>query len=602
MIRRTRSEIQTYYAEDLKKQGLSFPKLGAPQQILYAFDNETDEAFTETIKAIKEFTYSRYKALIYLKDPGKYASLVIGAQNMGGFMKGILVKRLESSFYAFKKTLDRFVESYEKFIEMYNSGEVWISKKVDVYDLIDSGNTAKLLQLEEDEDAMHFKSKEFQTRFIKDLQTDLATLKYLQSLWATVTSDPKLEQFKYELANNPKMVGEKKIIFTESKETADYLRRELRAVYGDRVISYSGSSKRGLKETIEDSFNPKYKDKSNNKYDILITTDVLAEGINLHRANVLINYDLPWNPTRIMQRVGRVNRVGTEYDEIFVFNFFPTAQSSAHLSLETRVMEKLQAFHDTLGEDYKYLSDSEDVSPQGLFDSLNKSLDSDDEGVNPELAYLTAIREIRDNDPDLFERIKGIPRKSKAGRHSDKVKGAQTLTFFRKGAYKAFYLYAVPEPIEMSFLEAIKYIECDKDELKVPARKDYYAQAKQNAAAFDKDQALQELGIEEKPVIKGNEAFILKTLKWLKTVKTFTDDQEVMIKRLISAYENGNISKSYSSSIVKGLKQISDPHEAYYIITNNIPEKLLLPKKELAMKHPGTTEIILSDYLVSGDK
>ena len=94
----------------------------------------------------------------------------------------------------------------------------------------------------------------------------------------------------------------------------------------------------------------------------MITTDVLAEGINLHRANVLINYDLPWNPTRIMQRVGRINRVGTEFDRIYVFNFFPTSQANAQLPLKDRILEKLQAFHDILGEDFKYLSEDEQVS------------------------------------------------------------------------------------------------------------------------------------------------------------------------------------------------------------------------------------------------
>ena len=82
---------------------------------------------------------------------------------------------------------------------------------------------------------------------------------------------------------------------------------------------------------------------------------MLAEGINLHRSNALINYDLPWNPTRIMQRVGRINRVGTEHQQIYVFNFFPTAQSDKHMPLKDRILEKLQSFHDTLGEDYKYL-------------------------------------------------------------------------------------------------------------------------------------------------------------------------------------------------------------------------------------------------------
>ena len=136
-------------------------------------------------------------------------------------------------------------------------------------------------------------------------------------------------------------------------------------------MAFSGESSQNLKAAIEDSFNPKNEPKNNDRYDILITTDILAEGINLHRSNALINYDLPWNPTRIMQRVGRINRVGTQHKQIYVFNFFPTAQSSKQLSLKERIMEKLQAFHDTLGEDYKYLSDEEIVSPQKLFKRFN---------------------------------------------------------------------------------------------------------------------------------------------------------------------------------------------------------------------------------------
>ena len=103
------------------------------QTILYAFDEQTDEAFTETIEDIKGFKYSRYTPLLYLKDKKKYASLLAGQHNMGGFMKGVLVKRLESSFYAFRKTLGRFIESYEKFISMYNkTGEEYLLKLGDI--------------------------------------------------------------------------------------------------------------------------------------------------------------------------------------------------------------------------------------------------------------------------------------------------------------------------------------------------------------------------------------------------------------------------------------------------------------------------------------
>lgn len=317
MIRRTRGEIMEYYKDDLEKQGLSFPKLGSPIPIAYEFDDDTNIVFNETVDVIKNFKYSRYKPLTYLKDTKKYATLLAAQHNMGGFMKSILVKRLESSFFAFKNTLARFQQSYEKFLEMYDAGEVYISKKVDVYDLLDSGDDDKLMKLVEEETVMHFKSTDFTEQFIKDLKWDLAKLKYLTDMWTNISFDPKLEQFKKELNENKKLVGNKKIIFTESKETAEYLERELRQIFGDRVISYTGSSTMILKAAIEDSFNPKQKDRDNDQFDVLVTTDVLAEGINLHRANALINYDLPWNPTRIMQRVGRINRVGTEYTEIF---------------------------------------------------------------------------------------------------------------------------------------------------------------------------------------------------------------------------------------------------------------------------------------------
>lgn len=322
MIRRTRGEIQKYYEDDLNKQGLIFPKVGTPEKIIYTFDDETDDAFTQTINIIKDFKYSRYTPLLYLKDKKKYAQMLVSQKNMGGFMKGILVKRLESSFYAFRMTLERFITSYTQFIEMAKNGKVYISKKVNVYDLLDDGDTQKLMYLIEQQDIMEFETKEFSSQFFRDLESDLAQLKSMQFIWSLISNDPKLDEFRNNLTTNIIMKGKKVIVFTESKETAEYLCSNLQDIYGERVIYFSGQSSARLKIKIEESFNPKFKDKNNDMYDLLITTDVLAEGINLHRANVVINYDLPWNPTRIMQRVGRINRVGTEFDRIYVFNFF----------------------------------------------------------------------------------------------------------------------------------------------------------------------------------------------------------------------------------------------------------------------------------------
>lgn len=601
MIRRTRKEVQEYYADDLKTQGLHFPSAGSPEKIIYEFDDKTDEAFRETISTIKNFKYSRYTPLLYLKDQVKYAKQLTAQRNMGGFMKGILIKRLESSFYAFSKTLGRFIASYEKFIDMVKSGKVYISKKVNVYDLLDDGNINKLLYYIEQEDVMAFETSDFHPKLLKDLESDLAELKYLHDLWDMIKVDPKLAVFKNELHNNKHMYGHKIIVFTESTETAEYLYDNLKDIYGKRVVCFSGQSSNALKVEIEDSFNPKNKSKENDKYDLLITTDVLAEGINLHRANVLVNYDLPWNPTRIMQRVGRINRVGTEFDRIYVFNFFPTAQSAKHMPLEDRILEKLQAFHDTLGEDIKYLSDDEEVSPQKLFSDLNKDIDcEDEESTNPELAYLALIRKIRDNDAKLFSQIKRLPQKAKSAKSDKTNEDDSTVTFIRKGSLKSFFKTDNNETEQMTFMDAIKLIESEPDTPKVSVGGKYYDHLKANSLAFDNMLTEDEEITIEKPMVAGNDAKVIKILKAIIATDQLTDDQDKMLKILIRRWENGEIPAKVSKDVVKAAKLASDILALYYDIVRIVPEAYLEETKEKKSIVEGKKEIILSCYLKGG--
>ena len=601
MIRRTRGEVQQYYKDDLEKQGLRFPTAGSPEKIIYEFDVNTDEAFTETIAAIKDFGYARYKPLLYLKDKKKFAKQMAAQHNMGGFMKGILIKRLESSFYAFAMTLGRFIESYEKFIEMVESGKVYISKKVNVYDLLDDGDTKRLMYFIEQEDVMAFDTSDFEPKLLKDLRRDLAELKYLQGLWGMIKVDPKLEKFRYELQHNKYIKGNKVIVFTESTETAEYLYEKLRDIYGKRIVCFSGKSTQALKVEIEDSFNPKNKAKENDKYDLLITTDVLAEGINLHRANVLVNYDLPWNPTRIMQRVGRINRVGTEFDRIYVFNFFPTAQSAQHMPLEDRILDKLQAFHDTLGEDFKYLSDDEQVSPQKLFSDLTKDIDGDsEESTNPELAYLAIIRKIRDTDPKLFAQIKRLPQKAKSGKADPVNAGDSTVTFIRKGALKSFFRTDSTKTSQLTFMEAIKLIEATPDTKKVGVGSMYYDHLKDNSEAFD-NMLIEDEEIDiEKPMVAGNDAKVIKTLKAIIASDQLTDDQEEVLNILIRRWENGEIPAKVSKDVVKATGLATDIVALYYDIVRIVPDTYLQETREKKSIIDGKKEIILSCYLRGG--
>lgn len=594
MIRRTRSEIQEYYAEDLEKQKLTFPKVGSPEKIIYSFNREVDKIFSQTINIIKNFKYARYTPLLYLKDKKKYATMLSAQKNMGGFMKSILVKRLESSFYAFRKTLERFIISYEKFIEMSEKGKIYISKKVNVYDLLDDGNTQKLMKLIENQDIMEFQSKEFSSQFFYDLRADLEQLKYMQDIWLTINEDPKLNEFKRTLTTNTLIKNKKVIIFTESMETAQYLYKELKNIYNERVIYFSGQSSVSLKVDIEDSFNPKFKNKNNDKYDVLITTDVLAEGINLHRANILVNYDLPWNPTRIMQRVGRINRVGTEFTRIYVFNFFPTAQSEKQMPLEERILEKLQAFHDTLGEDFKYLSDDEKVSSKKLFSNLTSDLDNDEKSTNPELAYLAVIRQVRDNDPKMFSMIKYLPKKAKTGKLSKKVLKDSTVTFIRQGALKTFFISSEDETKQLSFMQAIDLIKSNQDDKKESISSKFYEHFDSNSNAFDEMLIADDIVSTEKVKVTGNEAKIIRLLKAIRTEPRLTDDQEEIIDKLILLWENGEIPSKISKDIMKKSKTIRDILEFYYEILKLVPKTYFEERKKKKMQFNGKKQIVLS--------
>lgn len=382
MVRRTRMDIIKNFSKDMTNQGLFFPELEEPQKIIYKFDNQLDDIFNKTMTYIKKFSYSRYTSLLYLKKQA--TSFEIQSQkNIGGFMKVILLKMLESSFHAFRKTLSRFIDSYENFILMYNSGVIYISKKINVYDFLDRDDEAELAQLVDHKKVQKLLSTDFRNDYINDLQKDLQLLKKIRDLWEQVSDDPKLAQFINEINSNEILKGRKLIIFTESKETGEYLYENIYAIYQGRVLFYS--SEGGIhnnnhinsieaRQIINQSFDPKADEKKDD-IQILITTDVLSEGVNLQRSNIVVNYDLPWNPTKVMQRVGRINRIGTQHKNIYIFNLFPTNQSNSELGLETNIKSKLQVFHDTLGEDSKYLTDEEEVSTYQLFgDSLYNSL------------------------------------------------------------------------------------------------------------------------------------------------------------------------------------------------------------------------------------
>jgi superfamily II DNA or RNA helicase/HKD family nuclease len=611
MVRRTRSEIKNYFSEDLIQQGLSFPELAAPQRIIYEFDEGTGQVFNDTIDMLKSFKYARYAPLLFLKQDVN--QLIAQSQkNVRGFMKGVLVKRLESSFYAFKRTVRRFIESYEKFLEMFKAGTVYISNQLDIYDLLGREDD-ELLYLIAEGKVQAYDAAAFEDNFDNSLYQDLIILQQIEKLWQRVSRDPKLEQFTKDLGTHPLLQNKKMVIFSESKETGGYLQESLERVFPEQTLFYSsggGTYKNTMhsvpmaRDLIKTNFDPNSRtQKDDIRY--LITTDVLAEGVNLHRANIVVNYDLPWNPTRVLQRVGRVNRVGTKHAQVYVFNFFPTSRSDEHLGLEANIKAKLQAFHDTLGEDGKYLSDDEEVTTHGLFgDRLYSKLSSNEslEQVDlerSELAYLKLLREVRDKNPDLFEKIKRLPKKSRSSRAYGKQDSL--VTFFRRGRLKKFYLSEGLSQ-ELDFFAAVDRLECQPETPRqnIPPR--YYELLAQNDRAFR--ETLEEDAPDAAPRKGGasheNKLITVLKSKELRNFKGFSDDEEDFVKAVRVALEAGSIAKATIRNIISDLSQESyEPLKVLLALRRRVTAAMLQTdgqKQEVVPR-----EVILSAYLV-GEK
>jgi len=607
MVRRTRSEIIRYFSEDLAEQKLKFPEVANPEPFFYQLNDTEDDIFTQTIELIaQKFRYARYTPKLYYKgeltQPEKLAQ-----KNMGKFMKILFVKRLESSFYAFRNTVRRFINTYQQFLEEFEKGNVYVSKRYinKIFELIENDNEEAIQRLIDEDKAEKYSSKDFRKQFKTDLQYDLDILKQIEKLWQGIKRDPKLLALKEKLASRALLKKQKLIIFTESKETANYLFKNLEKTYSDQMLVLTGGSSSFTREKVIENFDARARFPKDD-YRILVSTEVLSEGVNLHRSNVVINYDIPWNPTRLMQRVGRINRVDTKFDKIYSFTFFPTIQSNTLIKLKEAAEAKIHAFMTLLGEDARILTEGEPIGSHKLFNSLisKKTITGEDEAEESELKYLEAIRKVRDKTPDLFEKIKRLPKKARTARVLKDMKES-ALTYFRKGKLQKFFIANKrAKSEEFDFLSAAKLLETQSETKRKQIPKDFYKLLDKNKEAFT-------LATIEEPLetkLKGGRASATQVLRILRAreiskFKGFTEDDESYIEQVTKELEEGGIPKQTSKTLLKELdkelKTSVNPLRILAVLKKNIPSEFLKePIAQSSAQTFGPREVILSEYFV----
>ncbi|HPN68006.1 MAG TPA: helicase-related protein [Saprospiraceae bacterium] len=473
IVRRTRTDLNAHdlYSTDLINQGIKFPKVKQPKKILYVLDPQLEDLYDKTIHVLSHETlglkYNRYRAIGFLKPHKKikYKQADMISAQLAKIMKTLLVKRIDSSFYAFKQSLFRFMKATEAMVTMFENGRIFIAPNLPVSDMINEGREEELMDLVleksiEDPTIDICEPDDFEYDFLTGLQNDLKLLKELSAEWEKVNEDPKLEVFVEYLKNtllsksiNPQS---KLVVFSESKETTEYLEGELKNRITESILSVDSKSRKDKMPTVRKNFDanlPKADQEDN--FSIILTTEVLAEGINLHRSNVIVNYDTPWNSTRLMQRIGRVNRIGSTADEVHVFNFYPTAKVNNDIELEKKAIMKLQSFHAALGEDSQIYSPDEETETFGLFD---KEME---EEKDEKLAYLMMIRDLKEKTPGLFKQIKNMPFRARVGR-KNKDLNQSTICYVKDSKRDAFILVrANKETEELTFLETVKIFEAE---------------------------------------------------------------------------------------------------------------------------------------------
>ncbi len=425
-VRRPRSFVKRYYSNDVVPidgidTQITFPtprvlKMsydldavlpGFFDRIARALDPDADPDDPEVL------SLATYEPSRYLGDSADIRPDDHYERQLAGLLRSGILKRFESSPHAFANTCERMAKRHDAFLSLLERGRVatgdaltdWAATDTDDLDKTDAF-LDHITGLTDDAAAYDTDLLSSRTRADRDLLRSLA-----EAGRVTRAQDPtlaELEKHLVEIAFQADSEGigadnvrdrRKVLIFSYFADTVDWVFEHLEqavlenpglACYQDRIASLAGSSGNADKKPVLWGFAPRTTDArpgdDDDLYDIVVTTDVLAEGVNLQQARHIINYDLPWNPMRLVQRHGRIDRIGSAHSEVFIRCVFPDSRLDDLLNLEERLRRKIKQAAASVG------------IPQVLPGQPKEG---------PDIAFAETreeIERIRNENPNLFER------------------------------------------------------------------------------------------------------------------------------------------------------------------------------------------------------
>ena len=519
LVRRTRSFIKENYGGKDQK-GRYYLKVSGggkkffPKRIAKTVPYEVDEQYKrlfsqEVVDMINDLKLARYNLAEYKKkgitgltneERNIFKDLERSRAHPRGFCRINLFKRLESSGYSFLQSVQRHILRNCIFIyAIENQKDLIIGEKSseiisDAFDDKEGGITGfsennneevsyfftdfqlfyekagEAYQKYEEKNSRSLRwisSGYFNEELKKDLRRDtdqLINLLKKSDSWRP-EKDLKLKKLEDILKNQ---IQKKALIFTQSRETAGYLKEQLQK----RSLEKLGLITGGMDniQPIIKRFSPHSNEfdikKSNNpEIDILVTTDVLSEGQNLQDCNMVINYDLPWAIIKLIQRIGRVDRIGQESDKIFCYSFMPDEGLEEQINLRKRIKNRLKENAEVVGTDEQFFEDEEQIIVD-LYNEKSKVLEKEfSEDVDLSSFALEIWNKGIKDDPSLEQKIKDLPDTVHSSKRIENDNQSEGVLLFAKSHVNNYLLYLNKdgECLTENQMNILKMAECTKD-------------------------------------------------------------------------------------------------------------------------------------------
>ncbi len=488
-IRRNRLDLQNnpYYKDEV--QNLS--KVADPEEWFFELTKEQSDFYDTVIKEYfadpdegGKFKGAIYRPFEYETESGKLLEKenfeFIQQRNLYDFMRRLLVKRFESSFGSFEQSLKNFKHITKSVLEFIEKTGKYIldrglleriyDKDLDEIEVYLKEYAGKITEGVYPKNHKIYKLADFKYKkeFIDDIKSDLKMfddiLTSLDKL-NLVKNDPKTNCLIQNLKSQREKDPDRKIvIFSEYVDTIKYLEPGLEAAFKGRVLTVAGDLSSYKLNAIYENFDVSYREQKNN-YDILLTSDKISEGFNLNRAGMVINYDIPWNPVRVIQRVGRINRISKKvFDELYIVNFFPTEKGAEMVKSREIASNKMFLIHNTLGEDAKIFDIDEEPTAANLYNRIQQN----PEKLEEESFYTKMLKEfekIKNTHPNLVYSLDKFPPRVKVAKKGNKN---ELFVFIKKGR---LYIHCAqynqgnkPEYKQLPFEDVFDKIACSPDE------------------------------------------------------------------------------------------------------------------------------------------